>query len=44
MNKDKASGPDQIKAEALMYADEKTQDYIRIIMEQCVNGMTIPND
>lgn len=44
MKKDKASGPDQIKAEALMYADEKTQDYIRIIMEQCVNGMTIPND
>lgn len=42
--KDKASGTDQIKAEALMYADERTQDYLRMIMEQCVNGMTIPND
>lgn len=38
MKERKAPGPDNLKAEALIYADEKSQELLRAEMEDILNG------
>ena len=40
----KASGDDQLKAEAIIYADKVTKGNIKAIMEKCLNGQSIPEN
>lgn len=40
----KAAGLDDIKAEAIIYADETTKDKIRVIMNNCLAGRPIPEE
>lgn len=42
MKSKKAAGRDQLKAEALKFADENSKDQIRMLMEKCLNGNPIP--
>ena len=35
---------DQLKSEALLFADSRTKNNIRHIMEKCLNGQPIPDD
>lgn len=44
LKKGKASGKDQLKPEAILYAGEDTKETIRRLMETCMNGGAIPDD
>lgn len=42
LKKKKASGPDEIMAEAYIYADAQTKNDSKQIMERCLNGEDLP--
>lgn len=44
MKNKKATGVDQVSAEMIKYADPGTKEKIRMIMEKCLGGATIPSE
>lgn len=44
MKKGKAAGKDLLKPEALIYANEDTKENLRQIMEDCINGASVPRE
>ena len=44
LKENKAAGPDQLKAEAVIYADAGTREEIRRLIENILNGRDIPKE
>lgn len=44
LKRNKASGPDGLKAEALIHADQETKEAIQRIINRCLSGEAIPDE